>query len=39
LGVTRNALSNRMVRLRQQLETCITRCLKKNAAPIQKNEH
>lgn len=39
LGITRNALSNRMVRLRTQLETCINRCVKKNAARIQKNEH
>lgn len=39
LGITRNALSNRMVRLRTQLENCINRCVKKNAAQIQKNEH
>jgi RNA polymerase sigma factor (sigma-70 family) len=32
LGITRNALSNRMVRLRTQLEQCITRCVKKSAA-------
>lgn len=32
LGVTRNALSNRMLRLRTQLEHCITRCVKNNAA-------
>jgi RNA polymerase sigma factor (sigma-70 family) len=37
LGISRNALSNRMVRLRTQLEQCITRCVKKNAAQIQKN--
>lgn len=36
LGITRNALSNRMVRLRSQLERCITRCVKKSAR-IQKN--
>lgn len=39
LGITRNALSNRMLRLRTQLETCITRCVKKKAARIQKNKH
>jgi RNA polymerase sigma factor (sigma-70 family) len=32
LGISRNALSNRMVRLRTQLEQCITRCVKKSAA-------
>lgn len=32
LGISRNALSNRMLRLRTQLEQCITRCVKKNAA-------
>ncbi|HEX4950426.1 MAG TPA: sigma-70 family RNA polymerase sigma factor [Blastocatellia bacterium] len=36
-GITRNALSNRMVRLRTQLEQCITRCVKKNAAQIRKH--
>ena len=33
LGLTRNALANRIVRLRHQLEACVTRCVKKNAAP------
>ena len=37
LGITRNALSNRMVRLRTQLEQCITRCVKKNAAQNRKS--
>jgi RNA polymerase sigma factor (sigma-70 family) len=31
LGITRNALSNRLVRLRTQLEQCITRCVQKNS--------
>ena len=37
LGITRNALTNRMVRLRAQLEQCITRCVKTNAARIRKS--
>jgi DNA-directed RNA polymerase specialized sigma24 family protein len=37
LGISRNALSNRMVRLRTQLEQCITRCVKNNATQIQKD--
>lgn len=32
LGITRNALCNRMVRQRNQLEQCITRCVKNTAA-------
>jgi len=39
LGISRNALSNRMVRLRHQLETCITRCVKKKAARIERTKH
>ena len=30
LGIRRNALTRRMVRLRTQLERCITRCVRKN---------
>lgn len=37
LGISRNALSNRMVRLRTQLEQCITRCMKKKAAQIRRS--
>ena len=36
LGISRNALSNRMLRLRTQLEQCITRCVKKKAAQNRK---
>lgn len=37
LGITRNALANRMVRLRSQLEQCILRCVKNTPTRIRKN--
>ncbi|MFN7949955.1 MAG: hypothetical protein U0Z53_31700 [Blastocatellia bacterium] len=37
LGIRRNALTRRMVRLRAQLERCITRCVRKNSGTNLKN--
>ena len=37
LGIRRNALTKRMVRLRAQLERCITRCVRKNSGTNLKN--